>query len=348
MTIDEKYMWRCIELAKNGEAYAAPNPMVGAVIVCDGNIIGEGYHIICGGPHAEVNAIKSVKDESLLERSTIYVSLEPCSHYGKTPPCADLIVLKKIPRVVIGCMDPFAKVDGRGVERLRSAGCDVTVGVLEDECRNLIRKFITFNTLKRPYIILKWAQSIDGSIDYKRESGQPVLLSNSLTSMRVHKLRSLSKAILVGERTAQLDNPSLGVRHWYGNSPIRVVIDEHLNLSEELALFDGSIETLIVTAESKENRHNVTYVTIDFSQAVISQIMDVLYQYNIQSLLIEGGAYTLQKFIEADCWDEAFVEISDKEIGDGVKAPIVLKFHRSEFSQHFGHNFLHYLNGSAK
>ena len=195
---DEKYMRRCIQLAQNGLCNAAPNPMVGAVIVCDDRIIGEGYHVRCGEAHAEVNAIRSVKDPSLLQRSTIYVSLEPCAHYGKTPPCADLIIEKGIPRIVIGCQDPFGKVNGRGIQKLREAGREVIVGVLEDECRQLIRRFITFHTLKRPYITLKWAESADGYIDICREAGKPVALSSPLTRMLVHKRRAEHSAIMVG------------------------------------------------------------------------------------------------------------------------------------------------------
>jgi len=195
---EEKYMRRCIQLAKNGLCNVSPNPMVGAVIVCEGQIIGEGYHIRCGEAHAEVNAIRSVKDPSLLKHSTIYVSLEPCSHHGKTPPCADLIIEKQIPRIVIGCQDPFSKVAGKGIQKLRDAGCEVIVGVLETECRELIRKFITFHTLHRPYIVLKWAESADGFIDLERTEGQPVILSTPLTSMLVHKKRIFVAEYLSG------------------------------------------------------------------------------------------------------------------------------------------------------
>ena len=215
----------------NGTCNTAPNPMVGAVIVCDGKIIGEGYHVRCGEAHAEVNAIRSVKDTSLLKRSTIYVSLEPCSHYGKTPPCADLIIEKQIPRIVIGCRDPFSKVAGRGIQKLKDAGREVIVGVLETECRQLIRRFITFHTLRRPYITLKWAESSDRYIDYSRTDGKPVILSSPLTSMLVHKKRAEHSAILVGTRTAELDNPCLNVRHWYVNSPVRIVLDKAQKLS---------------------------------------------------------------------------------------------------------------------
>ena len=212
MTQDEKYISRCIQLAKNGQCNTPPNPMVGAVIVYQDRIIGEGYHIRCGEGHAEVNAIASVKDESLLRQSTLYVSLEPCSHYGKTPPCADLIIRKGIPRVVVGCTDPFPLVSGRGIQKLRDAGVEVKVGVLEQECKDLIRRFVTFNLKQRPYITLKWAQSADGFIDVLRQEGTPVKLSSPLTSMYVHKLRAEHQAILVGRKTALLDNPSLTVR----------------------------------------------------------------------------------------------------------------------------------------
>lgn len=251
MTIDEKYMRRCIQLARNGICHAAPNPMVGAVIVRDGKIIGEGYHVRCGEGHAEVNAIASVKDESLLKDATIYVSLEPCSHYGKTPPCADLIIRKGIPRVVVGCVDPFSLVAGRGIQKLRDAGIEVTVGVLEKECRELIRAFVTFNLKKRPYITLKWAQSADGFLDIRREDGNAVRLSTPLSTLAVHKMRAEQKAILVGRRTALLDNPSLTVREWYGQNPLRLVIDRQLTLPSHLHLFDGSTPTLVFTEKEK-------------------------------------------------------------------------------------------------
>ena len=238
---EEKYMLRCIQLAQNGLCNVAPNPMVGAVIVCDGKIIGEGYHAHYGEAHAEVNAIRSVKEASLLRHSTIYVSLEPCSHYGKTPPCADLIIEKQIPRIVIGCQDPFSRVAGRGIQKLKDAGREVTVGVLEAECRQLIRRFITFHTLRRPYITLKWAESSDRFIDISRTDGKPVILSSPLTSMLVHKKRAEHSAILVGTHTAKLDNPSLNVRHWCGRSPVRIVLDRKQTLSPELHLFDGSV-----------------------------------------------------------------------------------------------------------
>ena len=325
MTTDEKYIRRCIELASNGLCNAAPNPMVGAVIVHNGKIIGEGYHARCGEGHAEVNAIRSVKDESLLKESTIYVSLEPCSHYGKTPPCADLIISKGIPRVVVGCIDPFSQVSGRGIKKLRDAGIEVTVGVLEDECKNLIRRFVTFNTRKRPYITLKWAESADGFIDIIRENGSPVVLSTLITSMYVHKQRAEHKAILVGRKTALLDNPSLTTRNWYGANPLRLVIDRTLSLSSNLKLFDHSTPTLVFTEKEKAAEENLEYITLDFSKDILPQILTVLYEKKIQSLLVEGGTTLLQSFIDSCLWDEMFVEHSEKVLGEGVKSPVIPK-----------------------
>lgn len=339
---EEKYMRRCIQLAQNGLCNAAPNPMVGAVIVCDGKIIGEGYHVRCGEAHAEVNAIRSVKDTSLLKRSTIYVSLEPCSHYGKTPPCADLIIEKQIPRIVIGCQDPFAKVAGRGIQKLRDAGREVIVGVLEEECRHLIRRFITFHTLHRPYITLKWAESADEFIDLHRDGGKPVILSNALTSMLVHKRRAEHAAILVGTRTAKLDNPSLSVRNWYGRSPVRLVIDRELCLPATLHLFDGSTPTLVFTGQPHAALPNVEYLPVDFKRNILPQIMQILYERNLQSLLIEGGSFLLQSFIDAGLWDEAYVEESPVRLVSGVKAPEINDKISYADEQSFGRRIRHY------
>ena len=341
---EEKYMQRCIELAGNGLCNVSPNPMVGAVIVCDERIIGEGYHIRCGEAHAEVNAIRSVKDESLLERSTIYVSLEPCSHYGKTPPCADLIIEKKIPRIVIGCQDPFSKVAGRGIQKLRDAGREVIVGVLEAECRQLIRKFITFHTFHRPYITLKWAESQDGFIDLNRTAGNPVKLSTPLTSMIVHKKRSESDAIMVGTRTALLDNPSLTVRNWYGKNPIRIVLDKDLSLPTSLHLFDGSVPTLIFTENQHSPLSSPEYIVLNYQKDILPQIMEELYKRGIQSLLVEGGSILLQSFIDAGCWDEAFVERASKELHSGVKAPEIRNKISYSTEKCFGVEIKHYSN----
>lgn len=322
MTKDEKYIARCIQLAKNGLCNAAPNPMVGAVIVHNDTIIGEGYHIRCGEAHAEVNAVRSVKDKSLLKESTIYVSLEPCSHHGKTPPCADLIINKGIPRVVVGCQDPFSLVAGRGIAKLREAGIEVKVGVLEEECRQLIRRFVTFNTLRRPFITLKWAESADGFIDLHRTEGHPYIFSSPLSSMLVHKRRAEHSAILVGRRTALLDNPSLTTRNWFGKNPVRMVIDKDLTLPKHLELFDGSVRTLVFTQrEDTSNRPNVEHIRLDFKIDILPQIMEVLYKEKLQSLMVEGGSILLQSFIDVGCWDEAYIEQSDAHLKDGVKAP---------------------------
>lgn len=325
MTTDEKYIRRCIELARNGMCNAAPNPMVGAVIVRDGKIIGEGYHARCGEGHAEVNAIRSVKNEELLKDSTIYVSLEPCSHYGKTPPCADLIISKGIPRVVVGCVDPFVEVSGRGINKLRNAGIDVKVGVLEDECKNLIKRFVTLNIKKRPYITLKWAESADGFIDIIRKNGNPEVLSTPITSMYVHKQRAEHKSILVGRKTALLDNPSLTTRNWYGKNPLRMVIDKDLSLPEDLKLFDRSTPTIVFTSKEKESAENLEYIKLDFGTDILPQIFNILYERKIQSLMVEGGTTLLQSFIDSGSWDEIFVEHSKKILYDGVKSPVIPK-----------------------
>lgn len=340
---EEKYMRRCIQLAQNGFCNAAPNPMVGAVIVCDGKIIGEGYHIRCGEAHAEVNAIRSVKDESLLKRSTIYVSLEPCSHYGKTPPCADLIIEKQIPRIVIGCQDPFARVAGQGIRKLQDAGREVIVGVLEKECRYLIRRFITFHTLHRPYITLKWAESQDRYLDRIRENGSPVILSTPLTSMLVHKKRAEHSAIMVGTRTALLDNPSLNVRHWFGPSPVRVVLDRFRTLPDTLRLFDGSVPTLLFTEKAGEECPGAECIQVDYHRDILPQVLEVLHRRGLQSLLVEGGSQLLQSFIDAGLWDEIYVEESPELLQSGVKSPEISAKTPYLTEQTFGRNFRHYI-----
>ena len=283
MSDDEKYMRRCIQLAKNGQQNAKPNPMVGAVIVsAEGRIIGEGYHVRCGEGHAEVNAFASVRpeDEPLLAASTIYVSLEPCSHYGKTPPCADLIIKKGVKRVVVGCIDEFAEVQGRGIRKIREAGIEVEVGVLEAECKALNRRFFTFHQKQRPYIILKWAQTANGFID---DHFQPTQISSNFTKMLSHKLRAEEDAILVGRVTEERDHPKLNVRDWHGPDPKRLVIDHAHPLN-----------------------------------------LDSLHAHGIQSLIVEGGAATLQSFIEQGLWDEIRVETNQTmTVSDGTRAPLV-------------------------
>lgn len=324
--VDEKYMARCIQLARCGKGHTRPNPMVGAVVVYDGRIIGEGYHRKAGEAHAEVNAIAAVKDEKLLENSTLYVSLEPCSHWGKTPPCASLILQKKIPRVVVGCLDPFPEVSGRGVGMLREAGVEVVTGVLEKEAWELNKAFMTLHTENRPYIILKWAESADGFIDRRRldASEAPARLSSPESFRRVHRLRSEVGAIMVGTTTALLDNPSLTVRLWAGLSPLRVTIDRAGRIPAAYHLLDGAVPTLVFTAvEPPMAQKNVDYVQADFSRPLLPQVMAELARRNIDSLLVEGGAQLLTSCLEAGLWDEARVETAPVCLEGGVKAPVI-------------------------
>lgn len=281
ITTDKKYMQRCLQLAANGIQGARPNPMVGAVIVAEGRIIGEGYHVRCGEGHAEVNAFASVRpeDEPLLKDATIYVSLEPCAHYGKTPPCANLIVSKGVKRVVVGCIDPFAEVQGRGIAKIRQAGIEVTVGVLEQECKWLNRRFFTYHSKHRPYIILKWAQTSNGFID---DGGHALQISNEQTQMLSHKLRAEEDAILIGHTTDVREHPQLTVRYWVGPNPKRIVLTR---------------------------------------QRPLPQLMDDLYQHGIQSLIVEGGRQTHESFIQAGLWDEIRVETAPVVVSDGTRAP---------------------------
>lgn len=318
-------MRRCLQLASLGRGHVAPNPMVGAVVVHEGRIIGEGYHRCYGKPHAEVNAIASVADESLLPQSTLYVSLEPCSHYGKTPPCAELIVAKRIPRVVVGCLDPFPAVSGRGVARLREAGVEVITGVLEAECLALNRTFMTFQTRHRPFVTLKWAQSSDGFIDRVREPGEPAArISDDVSSVWVHRLRAESDAILVGTRTAISDNPSLTTRLWPGRSPLRIVLDEHARVPADRQLFTDGLPTLVVTGPETDYPvlpPSVEVVHLPFGEALIPALLDELYRRRLQHLVVEGGAALLQSFIDSGQWDEARVETGPLVLGQGVAAP---------------------------
>ncbi|OAV66336.1 Riboflavin biosynthesis protein RibD [Bacteroidales bacterium Barb6XT] len=322
--MDKKYMMRCIELARKGAGSVSPNPMVGAVIVCDNRIIGEGFHRKAGEAHAEVNAIASVRDPSLLRRSTLYVNLEPCSHYGKTPPCADLIIRRQIPRVVVGCLDPFPAVSGEGVRRLLAAGIEVTTGVMNREARALNKVFITFHEQHRPYICLKWAQSEDGYIDRQRTDNTtpPVTFSTPATRRAVHKLRAETAAVMVGTRTALLDNPSLTVRHWAGNPPVRVVLDRHLLIPSHYHLSDGTIPTLVFTAKPAPSQKNIEYIPLDYALPVLPQVLSALYARRLDSLLVEGGSRLLTAFLQEGLWDEARMETAPFRLHDGVKAPL--------------------------
>lgn len=321
MEEDKIFMRRCIQLALNAIDTAAPNPMVGAVVVHEGKIIGEGWHRKAGEPHAEPNAIHSVKNQELLKESTLYVSLEPCSHYGKTPPCADLIIEKQIPRVVIGCEDPFSEVSGRGIRKLQDAGIEVIVGVEKEACLQLNRSFITFHQKKRPYITLKWAQSLDGKIDTIRNSPQtPALqISDDFSSLLVHKLRHESDAIMVGSGTALLDNPSLSVRNWPSSrKPIRIVLDSQGKLPSDATLLDGSAKTLIFTQKEQNSaKDNCQWI----QAKNLEEIMQELHRRGIQRLLVEGGSRLHQSLIDSDLWDEIRIETAPWEIGTGVQAP---------------------------
>lgn len=320
---DERWMRRCLQLARCGQAHAAPNPMVGAVVVCRGTVIGEGYHRRAGEPHAEVMALSKVKNPSMLPSSTIYVNLEPCAHFGRTPPCADLIIRMKVGRVVVGCTDPFAQVKGRGIAKLREAGIDVTVGVLERECLMLNRRFITFHEKGRPFITLKWAQSSDGFIDKlhsQDESG--TWISDSHTQMVAHKLRAEHQAIMVGRHTAAIDNPRLDVRAWSGEDPLRIVLDMHCKLPATLHIFSDGRPTLIVSgARYTDPRPGVEYFHPDVEYPILPQLMKELHRREIQSLLVEGGGILLQNMINENLWDEAQVEISSVRFLTGVDAP---------------------------
>ncbi len=320
-------MLRCIEIAKNGLGTTAPNPSVGAVIVFNNTIIGEGFTSPYGGPHAEVNAINSVDDKSLLKNATIYVTLEPCSHTGKTPPCADLLISHRIPKVVIGLLDPHEKVAGRGIQRLKQAGCEVTVGVLENECRHHHKRFLCAHEKKRPYIILKWAETLDGYIapeNKKRNNKkQPYWISNLHSRQLVHQWRAEEQAILVGTNTILEDNPKLDVRLWTGKNPLRVLIDKNLKIHGNYHVLDGRIPTLVLTSETNRAKYkaNLRYSVLDFSVDLPQQICNVLHKEHISSIIIEGGAQTLKSFIDAKLWDEARIFTGSSTFDKGIPAP---------------------------
>lgn len=327
MENNEKYIKRCIELAKNGLGTTYPNPLVGSIIVYNGKIIGEGWHIKAGEPHAEVNAINSVKDKSVLHKSTIYVSLEPCSHFGKTPPCCDLIIKNKIPNVVVGTVDPNEKVAGRGIKKLIEAGINVTVGILEDECNELNKRFFTFHQKKRPYIILKWAQTQDGFLAPNEKLAQkPVWITNTYSRQLVHQWRSKEQAILVGTQTVIDDNPKLDTRDWKGNNPVRVILDQNNRIPNTSHVLDNQIKTIILCKSTLNvGKENCIFEVIDFDQNVAQQIIAVLFKHQIQSVIIEGGRQTLQTFIDENCWDEARVFSGKVSFSTGIKAPIIEK-----------------------
>jgi diaminohydroxyphosphoribosylaminopyrimidine deaminase/5-amino-6-(5-phosphoribosylamino)uracil reductase len=317
-------MQRCLQLASLGAGNVAPNPMVGAVLVNNGSIIGEGYHQQYGKAHAEVNCINSVAEQNkhLIANSTLYVSLEPCAHFGKTPPCADLIIEYKIPTVVIGCSDQYHEVNGKGIAKLKAAGIHVIKGILEEEAKAINKRFFTFHQQKRPYIILKWAQSKDHTIANTDFSS--IQISNDYSNRLVHKWRSEEAAIMVGTHTALYDNPSLTTRLWQGKNPIRVVIDKKLQLPVTHKLFSGEAKTLIFNNIKNEVVEMIEYCKIDELQPAIPQILYHLHQQNIQSILVEGGAILLRSFIDCGLWDEARIITNTKMIvGKGIAAPLL-------------------------
>jgi diaminohydroxyphosphoribosylaminopyrimidine deaminase/5-amino-6-(5-phosphoribosylamino)uracil reductase len=322
-TVDMKYMRRCLELASKAEGLTYPNPMVGSVIVHEGLIIGEGYHLKAGGPHAEVNALNSVSDKDILKSSTLYVNLEPCSHFGKTPPCADLIAANLIPRVVVGTIDTNAKVSGQGISFLRKKGCEVITGILEEECRWLNRRFLTFHEKKRPYIILKWAQSSDGYVDIKRAQtyARPTWISGKPERALVHKWRAAEQAILVGAGTVRADNPMLNVREWKGPEPLKIILSSSGKIDEGIAVNETD-EPVIIFTHSEEavyKKARKVKLVRDIPSSV--QICDYLYNSGLQSLFIEGGTEILNHFISEGLWDEARIFTGFIHFHNGIKAP---------------------------
>ncbi len=323
---NEQYMQRCLQLAANGLGHTAPNPLVGCVIVHQGKIIGEGYHQRYGEAHAEVNAIRSVANQELLKQSTLYVNLEPCAHHGKTPPCSDLIIDKKIPRVVIGSKDIHSIVSGKGIEKLTNAGVDVKVDVLVNECYELNKRFFTYHKHKRPYIILKWAQTKDGFIDKERNTLDKGInwITGSATKRLVHLWRAQEAAILVGTNTVRNDNPSLTVREVEGENPIRIVIDKNLSLKNDFNIFNRDAKTIVFNSLREEIINpQLSYCKLDFDGTQLSQLLNHLYKQEIQSVIIEGGAFTLNQFITQNLWDEARVLTGNVSFGKGLKAPAI-------------------------
>ncbi len=319
-------MQRCLDLANMGRGNTGTNPMVGAVIVCNGKIIGEGYHKKYGEPHAEANAIYSVKDKSLLNKSTLYVNLEPCSHTGKTPPCSELIIKSKIPRVVVGTIDPNSIVSGKGLKRLNDSGTEVVTGILEDKSVDLNKRFFTYYRKKRPYIILKWAQTTDGYIDTIRKDKQaPHLtwISDKISQILVHKWRAEEHAIIVGTNTALLDNPQLNIRFWHGNEPVRIVLDRNLRLPSNLHLFDKTLKTIVFNEINEQPGGKLEYIKISFNGNIIDEILKILFLKEIQSVIVEGGKMLLESFLEMKIWDEARIFIGNKEFKEGTRAPVI-------------------------
>jgi diaminohydroxyphosphoribosylaminopyrimidine deaminase / 5-amino-6-(5-phosphoribosylamino)uracil reductase len=344
---DEKYMSRCIQLAKFGAGNVAPNPMVGAVLIFENKIIGEGYHQKYGEAHAEVNCINNVdeKDKPLIQKSTLYVSLEPCAHHGKTPPCADLIIKNKIKKVVIGCQDIYKEVAGKGIEKLQNAGVEVVTGVLEKESKDLNKRFFTFHQKQRPYIILKWAQSANGKIG--SNNNQRILISNDYSNRVVHKWRSEEAAILIGTNTALKDKPFLTTRLWKGNNPVRIVIDKELKLPLAGNLFSKETNTIIFNFVKNSIEEDLNFIKINKENSLQEMLLS-LYQLNIESVLVEGGAKTLQSFIDEGFWDEARVITNEKLlIENGIAAPEMRDFLFVTQEKYFNDRINYYQNNAT-
>lgn len=349
MDKEEKFMHRCLQLASRGGGFVAPNPMVGAVIVHNNRIIGEGFHQRYGDAHAEPNAIHSVTEKSLLRESTLYVNLEPCSYFGKTPPCANLIVETGIPRVVIGTLDPNPRVSGKGVEIMEAAGIEVSVGMLEDECNELNKRFFIWQKEKRPFVFLKWAQTTDGFMDILRTDPeeQPLQISNEITRQLTHKLRSENQSIMVSTNTIILDNPSLTVRNWTGKNPIRIALDRSGRIPENYHILDNAVKTIVFTEKQKRKKDNTEFIYIDFEDNCLIQVLQYLSKNHIHSVLVEGGARLLNSFIKEGLWDEANVEISDLKIGGGVPAPL-LNMPSENVKYYNNHLWVNYINPHPK
>lgn len=325
--LHEIYMKRCLQLAAKAAGNVAPNPMVGAVLVAGGRIIGEGYHAYYGGPHAEVNCINSVKppDVALIKEATLYVSLEPCAHFGKTPPCADLIIKSGIPEVVIGCMDPFEAVNGKGIDKLKAAGIRVIENVLPDECRQLNKRFFCFHEQQRPYVVLKWAETSNGFIG---TPGKRICISNTICNQLVHKWRTEEAAILIGKNTLLNDDPLLTARLWPGNNPVRVVVDKALSLGSGFKLFEQPGRVVVLNFIKDEEAGSIYYKKLDAGITLAKAVLQALYELKLQSVFIEGGAATHQSFINETLWDEARVITGDDAIDGGVTAPVLYNAHK--------------------
>ena len=339
-TDDIKFMKRCLDLASKAEGFTYPNPMVGAIVVHDDKIIGEGFHLKPGGPHAEVIAINAVSDKAKLKSSTLYVSLEPCSHFGKTPPCTDLIISNSIPRVVIGTVDTSDKVSGEGVSRLRNAGCEVILGVVEEDCRRLNRRFFTFHEKNRPYITLKWAQSSDGYLDILRSDAHeigPNWITGKPERVLVHKWRASEQAILVGAGTVRADDPKLNIREWKGTDPIKIVLSSSGSIGDKSVVSKANGTSFVFTHNMDASIANAVKVKLNDHEPSSLQIAEYLFNAGIQSLFIEGGASVLNHFISTGLWDEARIFTGDSYFKEGVKAPLIKRelLSRTNFSGSF-------------